>query len=63
MEENKEIKVNDVKSETKQEMIVQNLGDQALKMVSNYVDNGQLVLPSNYSVENAMKVSVSFTFM
>ena len=55
MEENKEIKINDIKNETKQEMIVHNLGDQALKMVSGYVQSGQLVLPNNYSVENAMK--------
>lgn len=52
----KEDKKNEVALVSKsQEMIIKDLGDQALKMVNGYTSNGQLVLPKNYSVENAMK--------
>lgn len=43
------------KPKSKNELVIKDLGDQALKMVSGYVSNGQLFLPKNYSVENAMK--------
>lgn len=65
MEENIETKVEErteiknemetVKITNKQELIIKDLGDQALRMVDGYVKNGQLTLPKNYSVENAMK--------
>ena len=59
MEVKKEITKEDINSisvtNKSNEMIVKDLGDVALRMVNGYVNNGQLVLPSNYSVENAMK--------